>query len=98
MEFQETDHGVYVPVEPIPPPAKPEREFASHELKDAEKREQASTALRALWEAMELGRGHRQIMVPDCESRAVYEMRLGAWESLGWMLLGEDAPEFEVNT
>ena len=67
------------------------------EIQDAEKRRIAHKAMVFLWEAMNLESPPRALLDKD-PAFARYGAHFRLHRYVGEMLLGEDAPEFCVNT
>jgi hypothetical protein len=85
--------GLAVPEEKPKPPM---RRYGPLELKCPKCRDQAAKAFAELWSACELTNWR----MSGCEIRTEgqYEAHMAAYEHFSKMLLGPDAPEFEVLT
>lgn len=89
--LKQLESGLVVPVDP--PKPKPTRLYGPLEIQDEQCREEAKDGLIRLWKAMELGRGNSSI-----GGNSNYEAHWQAYHYLAKMLLGSDAPDFEVLT
>lgn len=88
-ELKQKQSGLYV----FEDPPKDQREYGPLEIKDPEMREQATKAMKELWEAMGCYNPGSGIRLPGSINDAAVVERL--FHYFNREILGPDCPEFE---
>jgi len=99
IRLQRRESGLVVASNPVAPakPDPPAKPYGPLEIQDPQLRTLAIGAFSSLWTAMDLSDTSR-LRVPGQPSREIYQAHWRLWHYAAETLLGDDAPEREVNT